>query len=194
MCFNPRRNRCPHAPVIDTSVEVGVGNRLRYVLKMPVGTSPRRAKATRYAPSPAQNQRRTLQQGRLSPPDGAGAGATDRATRPSSYGGNRVSESENRLRLQPHLRQPVAQRIPGQAQQARGLALVSVRPPQRLADQVLLVLIQLMPSGRKCESLCARVAAARSPADILRIQFLTGAITRLRSITFSSSRTLPGQW
>ena len=69
------------------------------------------------------------------------------------------------LTLQPHLRQPVAQRVAGQPQQPRGLALVAVGAPQRFPDDVLLVLIQAscLPAGNGHRRL-RRAAAARSPA------------------------------
>src|ERR1035441_5385790 len=46
------------------------------------------------------------------------------------------------LTFQPHLSQPIPQRISRQPQQPRRLTLIPVGPPQRFLDDVLLVLIQ----------------------------------------------------
>ena len=54
-----------------------------------------------------------------------------------------------RLCLQPHLRQPVAQRVAGEAEHARGLALVAVGAAERLADDLLLVLVEREALGQK---------------------------------------------
>ena len=59
----------------------------------------------------------------------------------------------------PHLGQPVPQRVPGQPEQARGLALVPVGAAQGFADDFLLVLIQAEPFRQKM-----RVAALRARA------------------------------
>jgi hypothetical protein len=115
----------------------------------------------------------------------------DHGTAPPSLQGATIGGIR---RFQPHLRQPVAQRIARQPQQPRGLALVAIRAAQRLADQILLVLIERQTVGQKVIRLIRRAAARRHfQLDIGGVQALAEHITRLRSITFSSSRTLPGQ-
>ena len=71
---------------------------------------------------------------------------------------------KNQSRFQAHLRQPVAQRIARQPQQARGLALVAVRAAQRLADEILLVLIERHALGQET----VRLVAARGCAAPFR--------------------------
>ncbi len=102
-----------------------------------------------------------------------------------------------RSRFQPHLRQPVAQRVAREAQHPRGLALVAVGAAQRLADDLLLVLIERHALGQEVRLALRAGAGGRGALSSLMSaasSCVPAHITRLRSITFSSSRTLPGQW
>ena len=51
-------------------------------------------------------------------------------------------ESTLVTRVDAHLIEPIAQRIPRQAQQARGLALIAIGPAQSFANDLLLVLLK----------------------------------------------------
>jgi len=69
-----------------------------------------------------------------------------RQAKPDSLGSQ---DPATRLRFQPHLRQPVAQGVARKAQHPRGLALVAVGAAQRLADDLLLVLVERQALGQE---------------------------------------------
>lgn len=95
--------------------------------------------------------------------------------------------------FEPHLRQPVSQRVACQPEQPRGLALVALGPAQRLANQLLLIRVETHALRQKM-IVGLRAGARRAfQLDIGRVEQRPEHITRLRSITFSNSRTFPGQ-
>src|ERR1017187_6862306 len=73
----------------------------------------------------------------------------------------RAPRCERASRFQPHLREPIPQRIARQTHQPRGLALIAIGAAERLADQILLVLIERQTVGEKAIRLIRLRAAAR---------------------------------
>jgi hypothetical protein len=97
------------------------------------------------------------------------------------------------LRFDAHLRQAIAQRVARQPEQARGLALVAVGAMQRLANNGLLVGDRASCLREENRRRCRAALGRQIEPDIGRFQTSPFASTRLRSMAFSSSRTLPGQ-
>ena len=76
-----------------------------------------------------------------------------RQERPSVDRGALLLGKESRL-FEPVLLQPIQQRVPRQAEEARGLAFVALGPIQRLANQLALYLVQVDAARRQAEGGC----------------------------------------
>src|SRR3954449_10950406 len=75
------------------------------------------------------------------------------------------------LRLQAHLCQAVAQGVAREAEQPGGLALVSVGAAERLADQLLLVLVERQPVREEVRLARLRArAGGRFELDVGRVE------------------------